>query len=133
MSTITAAPAALLLHFAPDQTTNLTRLLAYMERRLVQRPELLTCKPGLGHPYFTLSAELTTTYGTPGMLHDATSLRIAFREDGCIYSLGEAKGGDGGTTGGWMGSCIPEGRLEAFARAWLEQTDPQRVEQIALF
>lgn len=120
------------LHLDAGDSPALARALASVAQRIDKHPELATEHPGVGHPYFVLSAELTDTYGKPGMMWDARFVRIAFRKDGRIYSLDEAES-ERGSSGGWMGSCIPEGRLEAFARAWLEQTDPCRVEQIALF
>ncbi len=120
----------LALHLPESDSPALARALASVAQRIEQHPELMTESPGLGTPYFTLSAELTDTYGKPGMLWDANSVQIAFRKNGAVYSLSEVAGK---SSGGWMGSCIAEGRLEAFARAWLEQTDPCRVEQIALF
>ena len=106
----------------------LTGLLAKVAQRVEERPELM----GRSMTAYRLTAELAAggAYGKPGMLWDATHVCIAFREDGRIYSLDEASGR---SSGGWMGSCIPAGRVEAFARDWLEQTDPQRTEQIALF
>ena len=121
------------LHLDSGDSPALARALASVAQRIDKHPELVTEHPGLGHPYFVLSAELTDTYGKPGMLWDACFVRIAFRNDGRIYSLSEERDGERRSSGGWMGSCIAEGRLEAFARAWLEQTDPARVEQIALF
>lgn len=124
----------LALHFpfsvSDSPSPSLARALASVTQRIEQHPELMAEHPGLGHPYFTLSTELTDTYGKPAMLWDANAVQIAFRKDGAIYSLSEVAGK---SSGGWMGSCIAEGRLEAFARAWLEQTDPSRTEQIALF
>lgn len=120
------------LHLDSDDSPALSRALASIAQRIDTHPELVIEQPGLGHPYLVLTAELTDTYGKPGMMWDARIVRIAFRSDGRIYSLDEAAG-ERGSSGGWMGSCIPGGRLEAFAQAWLEQTDPARVEQIALF
>ena len=120
------------LHLAADDSPALARALASIEQRIEQHPELMTRRSGLGHPYYMLTAALTASYGTPRMMHDARQVRIAFRDDGRIYSLDEAEN-ERGSSGGWLGSCIPVDRVEAFARAWLEQTDPQRVEQIMLF
>ncbi len=115
------------LHLSTDQSASLSRALADVSRRLAQQPELIQKRAN----YMQLVADISPTYGAPRMMSDASKVRIAFRENGWIYDLDEAN--ERGSSGGWMGSCIPEGRVTAFARAWLEQTDPHRGVQLAFF
>lgn len=96
-------------------------------RRIAQRPELLL----QGRTCHRLEIKVTKDY-QPGSVADAVRASIAFREDGRIYNFDEVSA-SGREVGGWCGDGIPVGALCGFFRAWLEQTDPNAVEQLSFF
>lgn len=118
------------LYLDAEQTEDLARVLQVASMRLADNAELAT--PLANRDGFSLEAALTPTYGEPSMVRDAVRVRVAVNGKGWVYSLDE-QDERRSCSGGWMGSCIPPGRLRRFFLAWIEQTDPYLAKQIALF
>jgi hypothetical protein len=116
------------LSFSVEQPAELTALLDLASKRITERPELLKHS----RTAFFLEVEIDETYGHPAFVPEADVAKVAFRADGLIYDFSELPGSRR-WSGGWAGGSIPAGMLRRFFAAWLEQTDPNRLQQIALF
>lgn len=104
---------------------DLLAVLAKVSDRLNRKPELL----GRGATCYRLECAAGEAYEPAfGPVERVT---VAFRDDGVVYDLSEHNSRGG--SGGWAGSSIPHGRLRRFFTAWLEQTDPNAVQQLGLF
>lgn len=118
---------ALSLKTYSEVGAELLELFGAAARRIAERPEVLL----QGRTCHVLEIKVTKDY-QPGSVPDAVSASIAFRDDGRIYNFDEVSA-SGRVTGGWCGDGIPAGALIGFFRAWLEQTDPNAVDQLSLF